>query len=130
MSEDRASSNIPKDFEINLLKQLHFGAIVSISPDCNHGTQGFLYSEGFIVRGVVYQDFKNTNNDFCGSLFRVVPGYQFEVQKSMQKGTENLEDPLSSKNKSLFVIWLISLNFLFHILFLIYQPIECMIMKK
>ncbi len=97
MSEDRVAINTVKDFEINLLKQLHFGAIVSISPDCENGSDGFLYSEGFIVKGVIYQDFRNTCHDFCGSLFRVVPGYQFEVQKSMQKGTENLEDPLSSE---------------------------------
>ena len=77
---------------IDLSKVLHYGAIISI----NLAEEDFhMFSDGFIQKTVNLQ--KNLeNNDFFGTLFRIVPNYQYEVQKQIIKISKEMDRNINS----------------------------------
>jgi hypothetical protein len=82
--------------EKDFLKLLHFGSIVSISPSNEPDYLGYIYSDGFIIKGISLQNFDKSTEDYCGSLFKVVPPYHYEVQKRLQEEMNSIEENINS----------------------------------
>ena len=88
--------------EIDYDKILHFGALISINPSGDEFSNRYMFTDGFAVKNIILKSFSDGQNDFSGSLFRVIPPYTYDVQKQMNSKIHNYENVEAGYLISLF----------------------------
>ncbi len=51
-----------------------------------------MYADGFINKKIFCHNFKLQNCDFSGSIFMVVPNYEYSIQKKMIHTINKIKD--------------------------------------
>lgn len=98
------NSQIPRFREIDLDKILHFGAIISLTPSEDEYIDHCMFTDGFAVKNIILKAFTDGQDDFSGSLFRIVPPYSYDIQKQMLSKIQSNEMNESSKKKMIVFI--------------------------